>query len=201
MIKRLFAGFVFVYAIAFSFVAAAQERLEHPGAGIELIRPAGWHDATLAQVQANRERVRLSDPQLQHALQTRSALPVIALTKYVEPSPGLNPSIQVTLRSALRGTPTELLTAALATMRRAFPDFRIVSPVRATEVSGWPAAQVKAAYTLTSHTGEQFPVQSRMWLVPRGSLMFLIGMSGSASGEDVCEEEFRSVLASIVIHK
>jgi hypothetical protein len=114
---------------------------------------------------------------------------------------GLNPSVQVTLRSALRGTPTELLTTALATMRRAFPDFRIVSPVRATEVSGWPAAQVKAIYTLTSRTGASFPVQSRMWLVTRGNLMFLIGMSGGASGEDVCEVEFKAVVASIVIQK
>jgi hypothetical protein len=195
------AGLAFVYAIVFSSVAGAQERLQNPAAGIELTRPAGWQDATLAQVQANRERVRLSDPELEHALQTRSALPLFAFTKYPEPHAALNPSIQVTLRSALRGTPTELLTAALATLRRAFPGFRVLSPVRSTQVSGWPAAQVKATYTLANQAGESFPVQSRMWLVPRGSLMFLIGMSGSTNGEDVCEDEFNAVLASIVISK
>jgi hypothetical protein len=187
--------------MVFSSVAGAQELVQHPGAGIELMRPAGWQDATLAQVQANREKVRLPDSELQHALQTRSALPVIAFTKYPEPHAGLNPSVQVTLRSALRGAPTELLSGALVTMRRAFPDFKILSPVRATQVSGLPAAQVKATYTLTAQSGQSFPVQSRMWLVPRGSLMFLIGMSGTTSGEDVCEAEFNAVLASIVIHK
>jgi hypothetical protein len=141
-------GLVFVCAIVFSSVAGAEERLQNPAAGIELIRPAGWQDATLAQVQANRERVRLSDPELEHELQTRSALPLFAFTKYPEPHAALNPSVQVTLRSALHGTPTELLGAALGTLRRAFPDFRILSPVRSTEVSGWPAAQVKATYTL-----------------------------------------------------
>jgi hypothetical protein len=40
-----------------------------------------------------------------------------------------------------------------------------------------------------------------MWLVPRNSLMFLIGMSGSSSGEDQCEEEFTAVRDSIVIQK
>jgi hypothetical protein len=113
----------------------------------------------------------------------------------------LHPSVQVTLRPALRGTPTELLTAALATLRRAFPDLRIVSPIRDTEVSGWPAAQIKTSYSLTGQTGASYRVQSRIWLVPRGSLMFLIGMSGGASGEDVCEEEFKAIVASIVIQK
>jgi hypothetical protein len=199
--KRTCAGVVIVCAIAFSSAGIAQERVSHPGAGIELVRPAGWHTATLAQVQANRERVRLPDPELQHALQTRSALPLFAFTKHPEPHAGLNPSVQVTLRSALNGTPTELLTTALQPLRRAFADFRLVSPVRATDVSGWPAAHMTATYTLTSNAGASFPVRSRMWLVPRGSLMFLIGMSGSATGDDLCEGEFKAVLASIVIQK
>ncbi|HXW06309.1 MAG TPA: hypothetical protein VD833_13815, partial [Vicinamibacterales bacterium] len=120
---------------------------------------------------------------------------------YQEPHPSLNPSIQVTLRAALRGTPTELLTGAIQTLRRALPDFRVVSPVRGTEVAGWPAAHVVTTYTLKTQTGESFPVRSRMWLVPRNSLMFLIGMSGSPTGEDQCEEEFRAVRDSIVIRK
>jgi hypothetical protein len=82
-------------------------------------------------VQANREHVRLTDPELQRALQTRSTMPLLVFTKYREPHPGLNPSIQVTLRPALRGTPTELLAGAIQTLRRALADFRIVSPVRA----------------------------------------------------------------------
>lgn len=69
-------------------------------------------------------------------------------------------------------------------MRRAFPDLRILSPVRSTQVGGWPA-HMRATYTLANQAGERFPVLSRMWLVPRGSLMFLIGMGGSAAGEDV----------------
>jgi hypothetical protein len=195
------SALIFVHAIAFSSVAAAQERLEHPEAGIGITRPVAWHAATLAQVQANRERVRLPDAGLQQALRTRSAMPLFVFTKYAEPHAGLNPSLQVTLRAALPGTPTQLLSTALETMRRAFADFEIVSPVRPVEVGGWPAAHVRAKYTLTNQAGERFGVQSRLWLVPRGRLMFLIGMSGGQAGTDVCEDEFAAALASVTIQK
>jgi hypothetical protein len=178
---------------------AAQERVVDPRAGIELSRPSGWHDATAAQVQANRERVRLPDRELERALQTRSALPVLVFMKYPEPHAGLNPSIQVTLRAALRGAPTDLLASSLDVMRRGFPDFRVVSPVQPATVGGLPGAAVIVTYTLASTGGNRFPVRSRLWLVPRGNLMFLIGMSGATDGEDVAEAEFRTALESIRI--
>ena len=199
--KLCTAPLVLVCPIALSSPATAQELVRHATAGIELLRPAGWHDATLADVQANRARLRLSDPQLERALQTRSALPLLVFTKYREPHPGLNPSVQVTLRPALSGAPTQLLASALTTMRRAFPDLRILVPVQDTTVGGWPAAHVEATYTLRGQAGETFSVRSRLWLMPRGSLMFLIGMSGSATGEDGCDQEFAIVLGSIAIER
>jgi hypothetical protein len=194
-------GVLFLCALALSTTGVAQERVRNTAAGIEITPPAGWHEASLAQVQANRENVRMADADLQHAIQTRSALPLLVFTKYPEPHEGLNPSVQVTLRSALRGTPTDLLSTALQPMRRAFPDFRLVSPVHQTQVGGWPAAAMEATYTLRSKAGGAFPVRSRMWLVPRGQLMFLIAMSGSATGADVADGEFKAALDSIVIQK
>jgi hypothetical protein len=181
----------------------AQQRVEHSGAGISLEPPVGWHAATLAQVQANRERVRLTDPEWQHALQTRSALPLLAFTKYEESHAGINPSIQITLRPALAGTPTALLTNALQITQRMLMDFHLVSPVRATTVSGWPAARAEASYLLglKGNPDAAFRVETRFWLVPRGPLMFLIGMSGSESGPDVCEDEFAAALQSLTIQK
>jgi hypothetical protein len=199
--KLTCSSVVFVCALTYSWSALAQATVSHPGAGIQLTPPVGWHAATLAQVQANREGVRLADPEFERALATRSALPLIVYMKYPERYPDLNPTVQVTLRSALQGSPTSLLTTALAPMRRAFPKFRVVTPVQQTTVSGWPAATVTVTYTLTDRGGATFPVRSRMWVVPRGNLMFLIGMSGSTTGENLCEEEFRDVLTSIRIDK
>ena len=198
--KRCAPAFILA-CLALSSRATAQELVRHPTAGIELLRPAGWHDATLADVQANRARVRLSDAQLERALQTRSALPLLVFTKYREPHPGLNPSIQVTLRPAFSGRPTQLLASALATMRRAFPDLRMVVPVEDTTVSGSPAAHVEVTYTLRGQAGQSFSVRSRLWLVPRGNLTFLIGMSGTSTGEDGCEQEFGNVIGSVAIER
>lgn len=176
----------------------ADERVENRRAGIALNPPPSWRQATTADVQANRERVRLSDSEFQRAMVTRSALPIIALMKYPEPFAGLNPSVQVTLRQALTGSPTELLTAALGTMRRGFSDLKMVQPVTSTTVSGLTAATARVTYTLRTET-QSVAVLSRLWLIPRGSLMFLIGMSGAQTGPDVCESEFAAVLNSIRI--
>jgi hypothetical protein len=179
----------------------SQERVELPSAGIALTRPAGWHTATIAQVQANRERAKLSDPEMQAALASRSALPLIVFSKYPEPHPALNPTVQITLRQGLRGSPNSLLAGALQTMKRGFADLQIIEPVRATQVSGLPASQVRVTYTLQTQTGAHARVVSRLWLVPRGSLMFLIGMSGGESEPDVCEAEFAAALKSITIER
>jgi hypothetical protein len=199
--SRLWITSIFVLAVAVLSQPAAQERFDSPTAGIALQPPRGWRSATLAQVQANRQRVRLSDPELQAALATRSAMPIATFMKYPEPHAGLNPSIQVTLRPALDGSATRLLSSALSQMQRAFSSFRIVSPVHAADVGGWPGAHVRVSYTLKNAAGDSFDVLSRLWLVPRGPLMFLIGMSGTGTGADVCEEEFAAALASVEIRQ
>jgi hypothetical protein len=193
------AASIFVIAVALSSAAGAQERFENPAAGLALTPPSGWHAASLAQVQANRQKVRLSDPEWQAALETRSALPLVVFTKYAEPHIGLNPTVQITLRQSLRGTPTELLSGAIAQMGVAFPDFRITTPVHPATVAGRSGAHVRVSYTLKSKAGGSFPVLSRLWLVPRGPLMFLVGMSGTQDGADLCDAEFAAVLASLEI--
>jgi hypothetical protein len=199
--RRTVAAFTSVCVIAFSSVAVAAERVENAAAGISLVPPAGWHAASLEQIQANRERVRLSDPELQRALETRSALPVFAFTKYAEPYPALNPAVQITMRPAMAGSATHLLSSAVEAMRRGFADIQIVAPARPAKVSGLNGAHMMVAYTLKNSAGDSFRVLSRLWLVPRGRLMFLIGMSGTEAGTDVCEGEFAAALASIDIQK
>jgi hypothetical protein len=178
----------------------AQDRVDNRAAGVSIGRPAGWQGATVAQVQANRERVRLSDAEMQQGLVNRAALPLIVLMKYPEPHPGLNPAIQITLRQNLAGTPTQLLEGALTTMRRGFSDLRIIEEAQPTDVAGLPGASVRVTYTLRTDTLAE-PVLSRLWLVPRGSLMFLIGMAGTQSGPDVCEQEFMDALRSLRIDR
>ena len=151
----------------------------------------------------NRSRVRLPDAQLQAGLQ-RAATPLFVFSKYQEPSATLNPTIQVVLRprpASLPTSPTALLRAATGTLQKAFSDFTFVEAIRNVQVSGMPAAYMKATYTLKTADNQAHRVLSRTWLVPRGSFMFLIGMCGTTEGEDVCDAEFAAALTSIVIDK
>ena len=182
----------------------AAERFENTTAGIALTRPAGWQTTSLQTVQENRGRVRLADPELQQAIQTQATAPLFVFSKHAEPYPGLNPSIQITVRSygnTAGMAPTALLKGAVTTLQRAMPDFTFVKPIHATRVNGWPAAHFRATYILKTTHGDSHPVLSRMWLVPRGRVIFLIGMSGPPDGPDASEAEFMQTLASIEIQK
>ena len=180
------------------------ERFENATAGITLMRPAGWHTASLQTVQENRERVQLSDSELQAAMQKAATAPLFVFMKYPEPHPSLNPSIQVTLRpsGSLAGSaPADIMKIAVSAMQNAFSDFAFVKEIENTQVSGLAAAHMRAKYTLKNADGSEFKVLARMWLVPRGAFMFLIGMSGPQDGPDVSESEFMETLASIDIQK
>jgi len=184
-------------------VGAAQSRFDNPTAGISIAPPAGWHVISMQRVMENRAQVRLGDDELAAGLQ-RAATPLFVFSKYAEPHAALNPTVQVVLRPApasLGGSATVMLKAAIETLQRAFPDFTFVDPIQPATVAGFPASYMKATYTLRTANGGAFRVMSRTWLVPRGKVMFLIGMSGTISGEDVSEAEFRGALESIQIER
>lgn len=200
-----------VMSLLFAFCApsvlaqsATAQRFENATAGISLMRPAGWQTASLQTVQENRERVQLSDAELQAAMQKAATAPLFVFLKHAEPNPHLNPSIQITLRplGTLAGqAPTEILKLAVSTLQKALPDFMFVTEITNAQVSGLAAAHMRAKYTVMNRDGASFKVLTRMWLVPRGSYMFMIGMSGPQEGPDVSEAEFSAALASISIQK
>jgi hypothetical protein len=157
----------------------------------------------MEDVLRNRFKLRLPDAQLEAGLQ-RATAPLFAFSRYQEPHATLNPTVQVVLRprpASLPESATPLLRVAVVTLQKAFPDFAFVEPIQDVEVGGMRAAYMKATYTLTTASKRELRVLSRTWLVPRGSFMFLIGMSGATDGDDVCEAEFAAALKSITIEK
>ena len=179
----------------------AQQQFRNATAGIALSPPAGWSVVSMQDVMQNRAKVRVADAELQAGLQ-RATAPLFVFAKYPEPHPTLNPTIQIVLRPApgTAGTPaTTILAGATQTLQKVYPDFQFIEPIRSAVISGMPAASMKAAYTLRTQQGGAYRILSRMWLVPRGSTMFLIGMSGPVEGPDVSDGEFAGALASIQI--
>ena len=178
------------------------QQFENATAGISVVRPAGWHTASLQEVEANRERVRIPDEELQEAIRKYATAPLFVFTKHTEPHDNLNPSIQVILRplGPLAGlSPTKIMEVAMTPLQQTLADFAFVKEIHETSVSGMPAAHMKATYTLTMAEGGEFRALARTWIVPRGSFMFLIGMSGPEQGPHVSEEEFADVIQSVEI--
>lgn len=195
-----------VAALLVMAVSAAEvtDRLENPTAGIVVVKPAGWHTGTIQQVEANRAKLRLNDEELQKAIQQSASAPLFVFTRYPEPYDRLNPSIQVALRplGPLVGrTPVEIMQVAVEPLKKALKDFRLVSEISATTVSGMPAAYMKGAYTLVTQDGRAYPALSRLWIIPRGSFMFFIGMGSPQEGPDVSEDEFTAFVKSIEIQR
>jgi hypothetical protein len=198
-----FVTSVMLAVLALPFGTRAQERVGNATAGISIVPPSGWHVTSMQEVMNNRSRVRLPDAQLEAGLQ-RATAPLFVFSKYQEPHATLNPTVQVVLRprpASLPTSATPLLRIATVTLQKAFPDFAFVDPIQDVQVSGMSAAYMKATYTLRTADQREHRILSRTWLVPRGSFMFLIGMSGATDGDDVCQAEFAAALKSIAIDK
>lgn len=200
-----FPAVIVVVLLVSARLANAQDGpqpFENATAGIAVHRPAGWHTASLQAVQANRERVKLSDAELQAAMQKAATAPLFVFTKHPEPHHDINPSIQITVRSLgqlANATPAEIMRAATGALQKALADFKFITPITDVQVSGLAAAHMRAKYTMKNAEGSEFKVLTRMWVVPRGGFLFLIGMSGPQEGPDVSESEFAAALASLTI--
>ena len=190
------------WAVTFRAAPGGDDRFHSQTAGFTITKPSSWVFATAEQIVRNRETVRLKDKEIQDLVRQRASMPIVAITKHPEPYGGLNASVQVVLRplGKLEGmSAVELMKVGLPTLRRGVAGFKFVEAIRATSVSGRDAATAKFTYTVGTAGGERYAVLSRMWMIPRGKLLFTVGMSGPPEGDDLSEEEFAAILESITI--
>jgi hypothetical protein len=196
----------FIVLGMFGRLAIGSEKNEYtnPTVGFKVTKPSTWNYISAETITTNRENIRLKDEDLRAAIRERATPPLVAMTKYKEPYDDLNPTISIVFRPAgsLQGKPaTEIMSAVVRTMQNALHDFKFIREIHETEISGLKASHMRATYRISNKEGRDFSVVSRMWMVPRGAFIFLIGMSGPRSGQDVSEAEFDQVLQSIKIEK
>jgi hypothetical protein len=175
-------------------------RIQNLAGGISMVAPPEWHLASPLDQEANLARFEL-DEQARETLRVGLRRPGFMLTKYPMPHGSVNPSIGVSVmpRPATDETPEQWLRQLASWNARTALDFTIVDEVRATEVSGVPAAYMRATYRRPLRAGEPVAMQARVWLVPRPGGIVLIVMSGALSGPDEEEETFRAAFDTIEI--
>ncbi len=182
--------------------ASSSEVFHHPGAGFSMTKPMGWKYLSPEMVKTASESMNWNDAELEKAIKENPNAPLVVLTRYQEPYPTLNPSVAVTMVNLpVEGMPPkDILNMSTEVLKRAYPDLTYVDAVQDANVDGINGAYTKIKYTMAAGN-QKFPTLTRMWLVPRGKIMFTVGMSGPQDGPDVSEEAFKEILKSIKIEQ
>ena len=182
--------------------AESDEVFHHPGAGFSMTKPMDWKYLSPEMVKTANESTKWNDAELEKAIKENPNAPLVVITRYVEPYPTLNPSVAITMVNLpVEGMPPkDILNMSTEVLKRAYPDLTYVDEVQDAKVDGINGAYTKIKYTVAA--GDQkFPTLTRMWLVPRGKIMFTVGMSSPQEGPDVSEDAFKEILSSIKIEQ
>ncbi len=175
----------------------------HAGAGFSITKPTDWKYLSPEMAVAARQSVKLDDQELEKMIKENPNAPLVVLTRYQEPYPTLNPSVSVNMTPMpVQGiAPKDFLNLMLTEgVQKMFPDMTYVDEVQDANIDGLNGAYTKVKYTMMA--GDmKFPTTTRMWLVPRGKVMFTVGMSGPQEGPDASEESFQEILKSIKFDK
>ena len=180
---------------------ASSDTFSDAGLDFSITKPSDWHFITDETLQADRNTIRLSDAELEQLAKRNANAPLVVFTRYPEPHPTLNPSASVTLATMPmeKVPPKYALSLSTEMTKQAYPDLEDVEAVRDHEVDGIQGAYTRVKYTVAFADGQEFPTMIRMWIVPRGKIMFVIGMTSPPEGPDLSEEAFQEILKSIKI--
>ena len=177
----------------------AGERIAIPTLGLSVVRPGSWQTITAEENNRNIRSVEMDDKQLQELAARYATAPIVAFSKYKEPYGDLHPSFKINVRplGGFAGhSPEDIMLAALPTMRRMFGDLTIDSAPTRTSLAGKPAAFTRLSYTLRASGGE-YPTVSEIWIVPSGSVFFMIATGTRADERNGSRAEARAIVDSI----
>lgn len=167
-----------------------------------MTKPMDWKYLSPETIKTASSSTKWDDAELEKAIKENPNAPLVVITRYPEPYPTLNPSVAITMVNLpVEGMPPkDILNMSTEVLKRAYPDLIYVDEVQDANVDGLNGAYTKIKYTMIAGN-RKFPTLTRMWLVPRGKVMFTVGMSGPQEGSDVSEESFKEILKSIKIEK
>lgn len=177
---------------------------EDDSSGFAMNVPDGWISSSFLTFDGSQANMRLDDAELARVLQQHTSNVLLFATRYPEPHSDINPSIQVTVRPTADfggASPREVLATMATQMRGVFRRFEVLENPTSMRVSGLRTARIRVNYDFQNGEGAEFPITSRIWLIPRGSVAFMISMSGPQEGPDYSETEFMQAMESVSIRE
>ena len=143
----------------------------------------------------------MDDPEFQEMAARYANSPVFAISKYKEPYADLNPSFKINVRPRggfAKFSPEDILSAAIPAMGRVSNDMKVLEGPRATQISGRKAAYARLSYTLKAKD-VAVPTISEIWIVPKGSIFFMIGAGTRADEKNGTRAEMHRILDGVRI--
>lgn len=193
--------------LVLSLSAAAQDsitpsshRFTSKAARFSLVMPDGWsfvsHDG--ANIRLSEEELKQVDEELRKKVERLALpLPVVMMTRNGASSEGVV-SVFVAPLSVKGASPRRILELSFAEAKKIFPDLTLETPMRELEVSGRPAAEYMATYTVRMTDGA---IASRggLIVVPRGEQLFIINLVAVPPDDRQYVDDFAKIVASITI--
>jgi len=182
-----------------------ENRFYSPVAGLSIEKRPNWAFVTLEMELANREAVSVGKQETDAVMHDGTTPPLVAISRYQEPSEKPNPSLKITLRALLELTgasAVEIARSVTETLKQAIPSFQLDSEIRAAQVDGLAAGTFHAHFTVdVPRLQRSFPVTTQAWIVPRGKYAFIIAASDPSGGTENYEADFQAMVATIKIRK
>ena len=172
--------------------------------GLRVTKPEAWTFASTDKMGKKFSEGRLNDRELLVLLRAKPNQPLVQINQYPEPYVGVNPSVLIMMQplgTLAEKPPRELMMTLAQTLEKTYEDFAILEQARDTEFHSHQAAEMLIRFSEETRQGVTRKKQSRMWLVPRGRLMFLIAMSGHQDGAMLPTDAFETIFRSIRIDK
>lgn len=170
--------------------------------GFSIGKPPEWVLTSVQEGVARRELLRHDHPDMAERIEKLAAAPLVAMSRYPSTHTDLNPSVQVAVRplGPMSGAgPMTVLEAVAAPMAQMLEGFHQVEAPHPVSIGGCDGAAMRATCTISAGMGLKFKVMSRTLVVPRGSFVFIIGMTDRAAGSEVPEAVYQQILDSIEI--
>jgi hypothetical protein len=186
-----------------SVAAAAQDpnRFENAAARFSLTKPAGWSFVATEDGLMTAEDWQQVDGVLRKKVEPLSKIvprPLVTVANDATSDEALSVFVIPLPPGAAKQSPTKFLEGSLAELKKLFINVTLETPIRKRELSGRPAAEYAATYTIPMKDGG-VRMRSRSIVVPRSNVVFVIATVSPIEEGDRASADFAKIVDSITI--
>ncbi len=175
-------------------------------AGISITKPDRWEFLSIDDISSEEEGSvgQLDDRELERVARNRKGRPLVVISRFEEPYAGYNPKLTIVTESIggqLGKDPTDLMVDYVSDLQKKFYDYTLMENITPIKIGGLNGAYIRLAFTREIKGGESYQTVNKIYLVPRGTVMFIItGITQVGEFRDY-EGSFNEMIKSVDIER